>query len=136
MLFALLDISSSSYPTVQVGVAFTRFQTKFFQGKYGNLDARLISYGPCQTPTLNFCVERHQKIIGFEPESFWTVKASLLKGGQIVELQWARGRVFDQGVAGVFAKLVRNEDGYCAQHLSWKMLVCKCSKAYHVEMKL
>lgn len=91
---------------LKVGVAFTRFQTRYFQGKYGNLDARLISYGPCQTPTLNFCVERHQKIVGFEAESFWTVKATLMKGGQSVDLQWARGRVFDQGVAGVFLKLV------------------------------
>lgn len=28
---------------LKVGVAFTRFQTNYFQGKYGNLDARVIS---------------------------------------------------------------------------------------------
>lgn len=31
---------------LKVGVTFTRFQTRYFQGKYGNLDSRVISYIP------------------------------------------------------------------------------------------
>lgn len=87
---------------MQVGVAFTRFQTRYFQGKYGNLDANIISYGPCQTPTLNFTVERHQLITAFVPEPFWSVGAACVRGsGQRVPLEWARGRIFRQEVGNL-----------------------------------
>ncbi|CAI5495265.1 unnamed protein product [Closterium sp. Naga37s-1] len=85
---------------LKVGVAFTRFQTRFFQGKYGNLDSSLISYGPCQTPTLGFCVARHQRITSFVSEPFWAVRPIVVRDGRQLALQWARGRLFDKECGG------------------------------------
>lgn len=105
----------------QVGVAFTRFQTRFFQGKYGNLDSALISYGPCQIPTLNFCVERYlrfalfwvcllfcryQLINEFQPEVYWTLSLSSVKGGIKVQWFWNRDRIFDQDIVLLFQSSV------------------------------
>ena len=74
-----------------MGCAFTRFQTRFFQGKYGDLDSSLISYGPCQTPTLGLIVARHDKIASFQPEKYWTLVGTADVGGGRVPLDWDRG---------------------------------------------
>ncbi|XP_010247445.1 PREDICTED: DNA topoisomerase 3-beta isoform X1 [Nelumbo nucifera] len=95
---------------LKVGVAFTRFQTRYFQGKYGNLDSRVISYGPCQTPTLGFCVQRHLQITTFKPEKFWTLHPYIIQNGYELKLEWSRNKLFDVDVAMMFQKLV-NEDG-------------------------
>ncbi|TKY47793.1 DNA topoisomerase 3-beta [Spatholobus suberectus] len=95
---------------LKVGVAFTRFQTSYFQGKYGNLDSRVISYGPCQTPTLGFCVQRYLQINTFKPEKFWSLHPYIIQNGYEIQLEWQRGKLFDINVAMMFQKLV-SEDG-------------------------
>ena len=92
---------------LRIGCAFTRFQTKFFQGRYGDLDASLISYGPCQTPTLGFCVKRHDDIQTFKPESFWYLQ--LTAGQPEFSFDWARGRVFKKDIAIMLLNTVKNQ---------------------------
>jgi DNA topoisomerase-3 len=96
---------------LKIGVAFSRFQTKYFQGKYGDLDSSVISYGPCQTPTLGFCVDRFDDIQTFSPESFWCVDVKIDVGmGTPVSIEWARGRLFDQSAADLFLHLVGGDN--------------------------
>ena len=84
---------------LKVGIAFSRYQTKYFQGRYGDLDASVVSYGPCQTPTLGFVVQRHDDIANFKPEPFWRLSPIVEKNGQAVYGEWDRNRVFDHTVA-------------------------------------
>lgn len=92
---------------LRIGCAFTRFQTKFFQGRYGDLDSTLISYGPCQTPTLGFCVKRHDDIQTFKPESFWYLQ---LKAGEPeFNFDWARVRLFKREIATMLMNLVKQQ---------------------------
>uniref|UniRef100_T1JEW7 DNA topoisomerase n=1 Tax=Strigamia maritima TaxID=126957 RepID=T1JEW7_STRMM len=93
---------------LRIGCAFTRFQTKFFHGKYGNLDSSLISYGPCQTPTLGFCVERHDAIQTFKPEPFWTINVQVMHAEKKMNLEWERIRLFDREVIQLFLNNVKN----------------------------
>lgn len=82
-----------------------------FQGKYGDLDASLISYGPCQTPTLGFCVQRHDEIQTFKPDPYWVLQVTIKSpDGQELTTSWARGRSFDKEVANMFLSHVKEHE--------------------------
>jgi DNA topoisomerase-3 len=54
-------VHARSQIDLRVGAAFTRFQTLRLQKKF-QVSEKVISYGPCQFPTLGFVVERWARI--------------------------------------------------------------------------
>jgi DNA topoisomerase-3 len=95
-----LSVDARQELDLKVGVAFSRFQTRYFQGRYGDLDSAVLSYGPCQTPTLGFCVQRHVDIETFKPEPYWTLDLGVLKQGCILRATWGPGRSFNKNKVG------------------------------------
>ena len=73
---------------LRLGAAFTRLQTLGLQQKF---EAELMSFGPCQLPTLGFIVRRFELISSFQPEPFWTIKMAL----NGCDFNWQRQRLFD-----------------------------------------
>lgn len=63
----------------------------------------VISYGPCQFPTLGFIVERHLRRELFQSEKFWTLSCEYEQqdddesSGKICcNFLWDRRRLFDR----------------------------------------
>lgn len=56
----------------------------------------MLTYGPCQTPTLGFCVDQAEKIKKFVPETFWRVEAEIIEEGKNFKMKWVRGKIFDK----------------------------------------
>jgi DNA topoisomerase-3 len=78
---------------LRVGVAFTRLLTWKTVGlarKRFDPATRVVSYGPCQTPALSFCVDRARQIEQFRPNDYWKVKieVSLPGSSEKLALKW------------------------------------------------
>ncbi|RDB16720.1 DNA topoisomerase 3 [Hypsizygus marmoreus] len=90
---------------LKVGAAFTRLQTQTLQARFAQIaDGRnVVSYGPCQFPTLGFVVQKWNLVKSFVSEPFWYIYLSLTPvssgNGEDTVFQWKRGHLFDQDVA-------------------------------------
>jgi len=58
---------------LKIGVSFTRFLTSSILPGLKDEEIKLLSYGPCQTPTLWFCVNRQKEINSFIPKEYFRV---------------------------------------------------------------
>lgn len=89
---------------LKVGAAFTRLQTLVLQNRITMPEKSVLSYGPCQFPTLGFVVERFLKVKDFRPERFWYIYLELTRqldngDDEVAEFKWKRGHVFDEQIA-------------------------------------
>ncbi|EPX73237.1 DNA topoisomerase III [Schizosaccharomyces octosporus yFS286] len=86
----------------RLGAIFTRLQTLQLQRAFEILQSKVISYGPCQFPTLGFVVDRWQRVEDFVPENFWFLKLVDKRERQTVNFTWKRNRVYDRLAAILF----------------------------------
>lgn len=86
-----MSVDARQIIDLKVGVAFSRFQTMHFRRRLG-LQQKLITFGPCQTPALGFCVARHDEIVNFEPRPFWRIVPMIESKGESIPIEWSSHR--------------------------------------------
>ncbi|ORM42199.1 DNA topoisomerase 3-alpha [Babesia sp. Xinjiang] len=80
---------------LRIGSSMTRFMTINYKHRI-NTEAKVLSYGPCQLPTLGFVVERYRKIETFRPEDFWSIQLYVDNEGDEHLFRWDRVQLFDR----------------------------------------
>ncbi|EDO07718.2 DNA topoisomerase family protein [Babesia bovis T2Bo] len=80
---------------LRIGSSMTRFMTTRYRERI-DTESKVLSYGPCQLPTLGFVVDRFFKIESFQPESFWSIQVFIESGGKDYLFRWDRVKLFDR----------------------------------------
>ncbi|KAI0560521.1 DNA topoisomerase [Gracilaria domingensis] len=93
---------------LRAGSAYTRYLTKQLE-KYAltDMEKQVISYGPCQFPTLGLVVDRWLRIQNFVRRPFWVFEL-VLKDCR-VSLEWFRKQLFDEYSALTLYELCAEE---------------------------
>ena len=63
---------------LKVGISFTRFLTNSILPKIKQKNTKVLSYGPCQTPTLWFVVNRENEIKNFIPREYHKLTVDII----------------------------------------------------------
>ncbi|KAN0091264.1 DNA topoisomerase, type IA, core domain containing protein [Tylopilus felleus] len=100
---------------LRIGAAFTRMQTLTLQNRLPQFREKreVVSYGPCQFPTLGFVVQRYNQVKAFTPEDFWYILLSLkrqINGEEKkIDFTWRRGHLFEVDVVNeIYEDIMEN----------------------------
>jgi len=97
---------------LRLGAIFTRFQTIGLKQKIPQLGRSLISWGPCQFPTLGFVVKRYLEILNFKAEKYWSLDIQVSKSNKVAKFKWQRKRLFDfEACAVIYQKALESHKG-------------------------
>ncbi|UKJ88676.2 DNA topoisomerase III [Theileria orientalis] len=80
---------------LRIGSSITRFLTLKYKNSI-RTQAKILSYGTCQLPTLGFVVDRYLEIENFQREPYWTINVNLTHESVPVTFSWARNKLFDE----------------------------------------
>lgn len=94
---------------LRLGAIFTRLQTEELNRTFRILGGRLISYGPCQFPTMGFVAKRYLEIQRFTQMDFWTLELEVEKNGVKTEFESDMERCFDLPTITNICEKCRNE---------------------------
>ena len=97
-LAAAHSVEARQQIDLRAGAAFSRLQTNGLRQRVAELDGMLISYGPCQFPTLGFVVDHYKRVQAFIPETFWSIVVSHKARDGTVTFTWDRQHLFDETI--------------------------------------
>ncbi|EKX73240.1 DNA topoisomerase III, putative [Theileria equi strain WA] len=93
---------------LRIGSAMTRFMTLKYK-HFLNTKSNVLSYGPCQLPTLGFVVDRFKRIENFVREEYWSINVEVVLEETPVSFLWDRVRLFDgQAVLTLYEVCLEN----------------------------
>lgn len=95
---------------LRFGAIFTRYQSQLLQGAgYTGPDKKhsVVSYGPCQFPTMGFVINRYLEILKFTPQPFWYIAVNHKKDNIGVSFNWKRHRLFEESAClALYSKMM------------------------------
>ena len=144
-------VQARSEIDLRLGSCFTRFMTLRLREKFdfsGDESSDIVSYGPCQFPTLGFVVERWARIEVFIPEDFYKIVLRLSYNNKMINFNWSRTQLYDRSIClGLFeaaceeleeggGKVISNQGRHSTRRkptpLATVEMQKRCSKFYRI----